>query len=177
MERSQGIRPLALLAALLAACTGSPAHEGYTPRWNAAAAQDAEARMTATMNAFAAMDVQEFAAGLAEDVTGYEFDLDGKAVRLGTRAEAERFASETFARLHAMGATLSLDYHARSCRATSAMAFCTVEFDLHAAMPDGGALSQPTRNTVVLGNGPDGWMWLHWHSSPAGPAPSTEPER
>ena len=40
-----------------------------------------------TMGAFAAMDVEGFKAGLAEDVVAYEIDLEGKPVRLRSRED------------------------------------------------------------------------------------------
>lgn len=68
----------------------------------------------------------------------------------------------------------SAGLEACSGHATSALAYCTVEFDFAATMAGGSTLSQPTRNSVVLRKGDDGWKWTHWHSSlavlPASPA-------
>jgi len=137
--------------------------------WDEAAAQEVRAQVERTMQAFAAMDREAFAAGLAADVVSFEIDLEGKPVRLGSRDDAVRYAEETFAELEKMGASLQLDIHANDCRATSTLAYCTVEFDLDAAMADGSTMSQPSRNTIVLRKGDDGWKWAHWHSSVAAP--------
>jgi ketosteroid isomerase-like protein len=127
------------------------------------------------MRAFASMNVEGFKAGLAEDVVGFEMDFDGKPVHLGSRDEAIRFAEETFAQMKKMGASAKLDIHSNSCRATSTLAYCIVEFDFKATMPDGSTMSQPTRNTIILSKGDDGWMWAHWHSSLAVlPAPPVQ---
>lgn len=137
--------------------------------WDEAAAGEVRAQVERTMQAFAAMDREAFAAGLAADVVSFEIDLEGKPVRLGSRDDAVRYAEETFAELEKMGASLQLDIHANDCRATETLAYCTVEFDLDAAMADGSTMSQPSRNSVVLRKGDDGWKWAHWHSSLAAP--------
>ena len=127
------------------------------------------------MAAFVAMDLAGFEAGLAEDVVSFEMDLEGKPVRLGSRDAAGRYAEEMFAELKKMGAGLKLDIHSLDCRADPRLAYCTVEFDLKATMPDGSTMLQPSRNSVVLRKIDGGWKWTHWHSSlavlPAPPAP------
>ncbi len=159
---------LALLATVLGACAPEPT----------TAPPEVRAQVERTMGAFASMNLEEFKAGLAEDVVGFEMDLEGKPVRLGSRDDAVQFARETFAQLKQMGASAKLDIHACDCRATSTMAYCTVEFDFKATMADGGTMSQPSRNSVVLRKGKDGWKWTHWHSSLAVlPAPPASPPK
>ena len=136
----------------------------------------ARTQVEGTMNAFVSMDIERFKAGLADDVVSFEMDLENKPVRFGSRNEVVRWAEATFAELKKMGASLKLDIHSSNCRATSTLAYCTVEFDLKATMTDGSTMSQPSRNSVVLRNGEDGWKWAHWHSSPAvPPAPPASP--
>jgi ketosteroid isomerase-like protein len=139
------------------------------------AAAEVRAQVEKTMNAFAAMDLEGLKAGLAEDVTSFEMDLESKPLRLRSRDDAIRFAEQIFAEMKKMGASMKLDFHSSDCHATSALAYCTVVFDFKAAMPDGSTMAQPSRNTVVLRKGDDGWKWVHWHSSlaaaPAPPAP------
>ena len=147
---------------LLGACAAVPKR----------APQEVRAQVERTMGAFASMDLEVFKAGLAEDVVAFEMDLEGKPVRLGSRDDAVRYAEEMFAQLKKLGASLKLDIHSSDCRATSTLAYCTVEFDFKATMPDGSTISQPSRNTVVLRKGDDGWKWTHWHSSLAAPPPA-----
>lgn len=167
-----------LLAAALVAFLVRPANAQQAAanvQWNDAAKKDVSAQVEKTMGAFAAMDLEAFKAGLAEDVVSFEVDLENKPVRLRSRADAVRFAEESFAELKKMGAKLKLDIHTTDCHATTTLAYCTVEFDLVATMADGGAMSQATRNSIVLRKSTDGWKWAHWHSSlaalPASPAP------
>lgn len=166
--RMRGARTI-LLAMLLAAFAVSPAGA----QSDDAANKEAQAQVEKTMNAFAAMDLEALKAALTEDVVAFEMDLAGKPVRLGSRAEVLRFAEQIFAEMKKMGAKMKIDFHASHCLAAAALAYCTVEFDFQAAMPDGSTMTQPSRNTIVLRKGDGGWKWVHWHSSLAvSPAPS-----
>lgn len=148
-------------------CTAAPPP---TAQWNDIAAQEVRTQVEGTMNAFVSMDVERFKAGLAEDVVSFEMDLENKPVRLGSRDEVVRWTEATFAEVKKMGASLKLDIHSSNCRATFTLAYCTVEFDFKATMTDGSTMSQPSRNSVVVRKGVDGWKWAHWHSSLAVPA-------
>ena len=64
-----------LLAMVLSGCAP---HQPSTVQWDAAASQEVRAQVERTMGAFASMDVEGFKAGLAEDVVGFEMDLEGK---------------------------------------------------------------------------------------------------
>lgn len=167
---------MALLATLLGACACAP-----TPpqTLDDAAKQEVRAQVERTMGAFTSMDLEGFKAGLSEDVVAFEMDLESKPVRLGSRDDAVRYADEMFSQLRKMGASLKLDVRSSDCRGTSTLAYCIVEFDFKATMPDGSSLSQPSRNSVVLRHGDSGWKWAHWHSSLAvastPPAPSPGP--
>ncbi|MBI3796987.1 MAG: nuclear transport factor 2 family protein [Deltaproteobacteria bacterium] len=153
-------------------CTPAP-QVPTTVQWNDTAAQEVRAQVEGTMNAFASKDLERFKAGLAPDVVAFEMDLESKPVRIGSRDDAVRYAEEMFAQVKKTFKSLTLDFHSTDCRATSTLAYCTVEFDFQATMLDGSTVLQPSRNTVVLRKGDDGWKWTHWHSSLAvPPAPS-----
>ena len=132
-----------------------------------------------TMGAFAAMDVEGFKAGLAEDVVAYEIDVEGKPVRLRSRDDAVRYAEQMFVQVKKMGGSLKLNTHSSDCRATSTLAYCNVELDFQAKMPDGSTMSQPSFISVVLCKVDGDWKWMHWHSSlaalPPPPAPPPTP--
>jgi ketosteroid isomerase-like protein len=167
-----------LLVATLAAvsCTPAPAPPAKTAASGAEdAVQEVKAQVQKTMNAFAATDLEGFKAGLREDVVSFEFDMEGKPVRLGSREEALQFAQDIWAALQEMGATIQLETHSTECRAGTRLAYCTVEFDFNAVMADGSVMTQPTRNSVVLQSDEGGWRWVHWHSSPAAAPPPPAP--
>ncbi len=155
-----------LLVTMLGACAAEPT----------TAPPEVLAQDERTMGAFASMDLEGVKAGLAENVVAFEMDLEGKPVRLGSRDDAVRYAEAMFAQVKKMGASLKLDIHSCDCRAKSTLAYCTVEFDFKATMADGSTMLQPSRNSIVLRKGDDGWKWMHWHSSLAVlPAPSASP--
>lgn len=132
----------------------------------AAHAQDAavRAQVEKTMNAFTELDPAAFEAGLAEDVTGYELDLEEKPVHIASKKEAVQFAQLMLAALKQADAKLKIEYDAVDCHAVSTLAYCTVEFKI-AGTVGGKAMSQPWRNTIVLRKESGGWKWTHWHSS------------
>jgi ketosteroid isomerase-like protein len=156
-------------------CT-PPAQVPSTAQWDDTAAQDVRKQVETTLNAFAAMDREGFMAALTEDIVGYDIDLDGKPVRLGSLDEAVGYFDEMSGQVKKMGGTMKIDYHSNRCRATSTLASCMVEFDFLATMADGKTVSQPSRLTAVLRKGNDGWKWTHWHTSlavlPAPPQPA-----
>ena len=173
------IMRLLIVGALFAVlgCTPSPPPPPSTTQWDEAAAREVRTQVETTMGAFAAMDVERFKAGLAEDVVAFEMDLENKPVRFASRQEVMAWAEGTFAEVKKMGASLKLEFHSSNCRATLTLAYCTVEFDFIATMPDGNAMTQPSRNSVVVRKGDDGWRWTHWHSSLAtAPAPASPSE-
>jgi len=155
-------------------CTPAP-QVPITVQWNDAAAQEVRTQVEATMDAFVAMDVERFKAGLTQDVVAFEMDLENKLVRFGSRDEVVHWAEATFAEVKKMNASLKLDIHSIDGRANSKLAYCTVEFDLEATMPDGSSMLQPSRNSIVLRQSGGSWKWAHWHSSlaalPTPPAP------
>lgn len=146
---------IALLGLALGACTSL----------RTAAPPTAQDQVAGVMAAFVAMQVEGVKAGLTEDVVAYELDLDGKPVRLGSRADVLRYAEDMFAQVRQMGAQLQLDRHALDCRTSADTAYCTVEYDFKAVMPDGSTMAQPSRSSIVLRRGADGWKWAHWHTS------------
>jgi ketosteroid isomerase-like protein len=162
---------------VLGACAGAPEPQmPSTVQWNDAATQEVRAQVEKTLGAFASMDVEGVKAVLAEEVVAFDINLDSKPVRMGSRADAGRYAEGIFAQAKKMGASLKLDIHSSNCRATSTLAYCTEEFDFKATMPDGSTMSQPSRASIVLRKGDDGWKWTHWHTSLAVlPAPPPSP--
>jgi ketosteroid isomerase-like protein len=118
-------------------------------------------------------------AALAEDgtVPDFEVDLDGKPVRLATRADAVKFVDDTFTALQGMNATIAIDIRSLDCHAVAELAYCSMQHDVSAKMPDGTTMAQPSRASIVLRKGSNGWQWTHWHTSLATmPAPPPTPK-
>ncbi len=139
-----------------------------------AANLDLRAQVEKTMRAFETMNAGAFE-NLAESVTAFEMDLDGKPVRLGSREDVVRYANEMFSAMRGMNATLKLDIHKLECHEASNIGYCTVEFDADVTMPDKSVMTQPTRNTAVLRKEKGAWKWVHWHSSLSAPLQNVVP--
>ncbi|MBI3873004.1 MAG: nuclear transport factor 2 family protein [candidate division Zixibacteria bacterium] len=168
-----------VLAAVLGVCSltiASAEQKPPTALWDDAATREVRQVIDKGMDAIAAMDSAWVSVAMGKDVSGFDIDVEGKPVRMGSRDEAVRYFNDIFAWAKKAGARLRFDRHSTDCHAISALAFCALEYDFVATMPDGSTLSQPTRTTVVLRRGDDGWKWVHWHSSlstlPAPPATS-----
>ena len=156
------------LGVILAAFAGGAARESRLPTggdWDEAAAREAKAEVQKGMNAFAAMDRETFKAGIAAEIVGYDLDLENQPVRLGSRDEALAYFDAMSAQVKKMGGKMKIEFRSIDCRATSTLAYATVEFDFSATMGDGSTMSQPSRVTCVLHKGNDGWKWVHWHTS------------
>lgn len=122
------------------------------------------AQVEKTMNAFTALDPAAFGAGLADDVTGYELDLEEKPVHIASKKEAMQFAESMLAALKQADAKLRIEYDAIDCHAVSTLAYCTIEFKI-AGTVGGKEMSEPWRNTIALRKERGAWKWTHWHSS------------
>jgi ketosteroid isomerase-like protein len=159
---------LAIAGMLLAGCAGGSAsrpNPANAVESSGKTVEEVRAQVEKTMTAFAALDLDAFKAALAEDVVAYEIDSENKPVRLESRAEVSRWTKSIFGQLKAMGAATRLDFASIDCRAAGALAYCVADFTFTVTMPNGKALSQPSRNSIVLRKEVGGWKWAHWHSS------------
>ena len=156
-----------LWAAMLCGC-GDKAPSGTTgASMDEAAARDVRGELTKMLGAWERLDPDFFVSGLAKEgfLAAYDFDLENKPVRIATHEDAIAYVTSMMSQVKAMGATLKVDVRSIDCRATSTVAWCAMEFDFTAKMPDGSVVSQPTRATATLRKGGDGWKWVQWHSS------------
>src|SRR5690349_1831876 len=69
----------------------------------------AEGQVNATIDSLAAGDFKEFSEGFTADVTGFDDDPDGMAVRIMSLSEAQAFAKGVFAVMNAAGGTTRAD--------------------------------------------------------------------
>lgn len=172
-------RPLTpLLAAIVAACASNttPApNASATIQWDSTAAEEARAVVEQGVRAFESLDVEGVKSVMAETwmTPSYDTDMENKPVRMATSADGVKYAEDTFAAVKKMGATLKVNPKSIVCRGTSALVFCVMDHEITAKMSDGSSAAQQQQATFVLGKGAAGWKWLHFHSSPAAPAPAT----
>lgn len=160
-----------LLAATLAACVSKTTPEPSAAagiQWDSTAAAEAQAVVEQGIRAFESSDVEGVKAVLSDDWTtpAYDTDFENKALGMATRADAIKYAEDSFAQVKQMGATLKIAVKNIACRATSTLAFCVIDHEVTAAMANGQSAVQPQQATFVLAKGSAGWKWVHFHSSP-----------
>src|SRR5262249_52275492 len=129
----------------------------------------AEARgaVEQTIAAYSKGDTAALGRALADDawLPTFEIDLDGKPVRLATRADGVRYNNDVLAALQGMKATIKVELKSIEWRAAAGLAVCAIEHEPQVTTTDGKTMTQPSRATVVLRKGTDGWRWMHWHTS------------
>ncbi len=140
-----------------------------------AAAQEVWAATQQGLDNFVKMDRAAFEAALTDDLVAYDLDLEGKPVRMGSKADAIAYFEAISAEVKKLGGTMNVDIHSHRCSAGESLGFCAVEMDFRVKMPDGTVNSQPSYISCVLRKTPGGWKWAFWHTSlsvlPAAPAP------
>jgi len=162
-----------LLASVVAGCSSNTTptpSAGATIQWDSSAANEARASVERGVRAFEAMNSEGVKAELAETwvTPSYDTDMENKPLRMATYADGVKYVEDTFAAVKKMGATLKIKPKNIACRGTSTLAFCVMDHEITATLPDGKGSVQQQQATIVLGKGAAGWKWLHFHSSPAG---------
>ena len=179
MQRLQTI-----LVATLGACATEPMPAPQTPataQWDAGAAQEVQAEFARMFGMWEALDLEALKGELVEDgfLTSYDFDMDGKPMKMGSRDEAVRYMEAMIGPIKKSGGSFKIKQHSLECRATATLGYCAANFDLVATMADGTKMTQPTQVTGTMRKRDDGWKWTHWHSSlaqmPSPPTPAPPP--
>lgn len=144
--------------------------------WNEDAANAAHAVVEQGLAAVENMDVEALKAISTADIVAYDIDLESKPVRMGSLNEVVGYVQAMTTEAKKMGAKLKFENRKITCRATSELAYCLLEYDFVATLPDSTRLVQPSQTTVVLNKSESGWKWAHWHTSlsVALPAPAAE---
>lgn len=163
-----------ILAATVVACTAktTPAPDApATVQWDSATAGEVRSVVERGINAFAQLDVEGVKAVMSDDWTfnSFDTDMENKPLRLATRNDVIKYSEAVFADVKKLNATLKIDAKSLECRGTSTLAYCVLDHEVTATVPQGKPMVQPQRATFVLAKGVDGWKWVHFHSS-AGPA-------
>jgi hypothetical protein len=161
------IGPLVMLAAACSSGNTPMADSQDGVMWDSTAARDAKAAVDAMVNAFVTMDLEGVKSRLAQDgyVTSFELDLEGKPTRMATRDDAVKYTEDVIAEVKKLNATLSATVKSSDCRATAGVAYCAIDHDFSATMPDGQVVSQPSRASIALVKEGGTWKWAHWHTS------------
>jgi ketosteroid isomerase-like protein len=138
--------------------------------WNAEAARAARTAVENGLAAVERLDAEALRALCTSDIVAYDIDLESKPVRMGSLDDAIAYVAAVSAGAKQIGATVRFENVKTDCRATSDLAFCLLEYDFAATMPDGSRAVQPSQTTVVLAKSGGAWKWAHWHTSLSAPA-------
>ena len=162
---------VAFLAAAIASIHGIALAEPKpsTSTGNADAAKAARAVVEQGLATVERMEVEAFRAIATPDLIAFDMDLEAKPVRMGSLNDAIAYVEAITAEAKKMGATLKFENVKSDVHTTSDMAYCLVDYDFAATMPDGSRTVQPSRTTVVLTKVDGAWKWAHWHTSLSAP--------
>ena len=165
-----------LLAVTTSACgtTRTPAPDApATVQWDSTTAGEVRSVVERGVNSMAQMDIEGVKSVLSDDWTfaSFDTDMETKPLRLATRDDVIKYAEDVSAEVKKLNATFEIDAKSLECRGTSTLAYCVLDHEVTATMPQSKPMVQPQRATFVLAKGAAGWKWVHFHSSP-GPAAS-----
>jgi ketosteroid isomerase-like protein len=163
----------AVLATFLLGCANSTTGVQAPKVDDAHAAAEAEAAMHKLHHAWDAMDMAAVEDAIVDDgfLTTFEYTESGEAVRLASKKELVAWLTQQFGAIKAAGSTTAAVPQRRmECKASGDIAYCSEECDILISRPDGKVALSPHRATSVLRKGPDGWKFVHWHTSETAPS-------
>ncbi|HEX8185791.1 MAG TPA: nuclear transport factor 2 family protein [Blastocatellia bacterium] len=103
----------------------------------------------------------------------FELGSDNRTgVTLRSREDVSKFIDKIAKESSGTEGTYWLDMPKMNCRATSDFGVCTEECTVYFKKTAGGEKVDKLFGTAVAVKYPDGWKWIQWHMSVAGPAQS-----
>jgi hypothetical protein len=109
---------------------------------------------------------------IAGDDVLVTFELDGnqRAVPLRSKKEIDSFFDQIAKDASAQQGTYVLEMPKMNCRATASFGVCTEECTIHLKMDNGTERVDKSFGTAVAVKYEDGWKWIQYHMSVAGPS-------
>ncbi|HJQ23878.1 MAG TPA: nuclear transport factor 2 family protein [Blastocatellia bacterium] len=141
--------------------------------WDEAEAKELESQYHRLHDAWNALDVKALKRMIVGDEILASFDLDpdtNDPVKLTSKQEIDKFTDKIFEGFKKSGVKTLAQHPMIKCRATGELGICTEECRVQLIMPDGGKTVQLLRASAVAIRQPDGWRFIQWHMSAAGPA-------
>lgn len=162
-----------VIVALLTGCAAPPSSD-----WDPAAASALEGKIAGMFQALDSGNMDSVMTWADDEVVVYDFGPDNKPVSANGRAEAQAMF-DGYAKAFKEGMKIRSTVGRTSCKASSTVGHCAVEFDQ--TMSAGGQDMGPFkfRGTMVARKVGEEWKWTHWHGSfrempempPAAPPP------
>lgn len=136
-----------------------------TTKWNAEAARAARAAVEKGLASVETLDPEALRGQMIPGIVAYDIDLESKPIHMGSLDEALAYIGAMGAEAKKMGAKVKFENTKYDCHATADLAYCLLEYDFTATLPDGTRMVQPSQTTVVLSKIEGAWKWAHWHTS------------
>jgi hypothetical protein len=158
-----------------AAPAGAPARADTPPgpiEWDERAAEELTAALHKMHEVWNSGDIKALKKLLVGDDVLVTFELDPathKPIRLASRQELFAFVDGVSDDADADRGRYTLAHPAVKCRATRNLGICTEECFITIKMPGGVEEKYDLRSTAIALRYPDGWKWIQWHMSTAGP--------
>jgi hypothetical protein len=168
---------VAIVSAIALAAAGGlelrSANRGGAIEWDTAAAKDLEHELMGLHESLNSMDLAAIKRKVIGDDVLVTFDVDPdtlKPVKLSSQDEILRYTQRFFDSIKKAGITSKAEHPMIACRVASGFGACTEECKVKLYMPNGTMELQQLRATVLAVRHSDGWKWIQWHMSEAGPS-------
>lgn len=162
------MKRLGILVVAVASCfvtVAVAAPKDATTKWNDEAAKAARAAVEKGLASVETLDPEALRSQMVPGIVAYDIDLESKPIRMGSLDEALAYVAALSAEAKKMGAKVKFENTKYNCHATADLAYCLLEYDFTATLPDGTRMVQPSQTTVVLSKIEGAWKWAHWHTS------------
>jgi hypothetical protein len=141
-------------------------------RWDPAAAEEVKAALHKMHDAWNSGDIASLKKLLVGDDVLITFELDPEThspLRISSRKQLLEFVDGIIDDAEATSGTFVLEHPLLHCKATKELGICTEECFVTVKFPDGLHERYRLWSTAVAVKYPDGWKWIQWHMSSAGP--------
>jgi hypothetical protein len=150
----------------------NPAQAQSAVRWDEAASKSLESEYHKLHNSWNALDVKSLKNMLVGDDVLATFDLDpdtSEPVKLTSKLDMDKFTDKIFEGFKSSNIKVLAQHPMIKCRATSDFGACTEECRVQLFLPNGQKQVQLLRASAIAVKYTDGWKFIQWHMSKAGP--------
>jgi len=142
-------------------------------KWDAAAGKQLEHELMKLHESLNSMDIESIRQKVIGDDVLVTFDVDPdtlKPVKLTSQEAILQYTERFFKSLKKSGIVSKAEHPMIACRAVNGFGACTEECKIKLYLPDGSMQEQQLRASVLAVKQKDGWKWIQWHMSEAGPS-------
>ncbi|MEM7050078.1 MAG: nuclear transport factor 2 family protein [Acidobacteriota bacterium] len=140
--------------------------------WDAEASEELEHAYHMLHDSWNKLDVAALQNMLIGDDVLATFDMDPdthQPIKLNSKADMDDFTSRVISGFKAENIKVNAKHPMIKCRASNGIGICTEECTIHLSMPNGESAVELLRASAVAVKHVDGWKFIQWHMSQAGP--------